>query len=98
MYPRTEPGGAAWMFYDRLLKLVPGYDTDPRTDYEIGDVVQLTCTGERFGQYQDMARDLAGQLVDSVSLAQDDVTAYRPRPRRCGCTRRRSARRSCPAG
>ena len=74
MYPRTEPGGAAWMFYDRLLKLVPGYDTDPRTDYEIGDVVQLTGTGERFGQYQDMARDLAGQLVDSVSLAQDDVT------------------------
>jgi hypothetical protein len=74
MYPRTEPGGAAWMFYDRLLKLVPGYDTDPRTDYEIGDVVQLTGTGERFGQYQDMARDLAGQLVDNVSLAQDDVT------------------------
>ena len=74
MYPRTEPGGAAWMFYDRLLKLVPGYDTDPRTDYEIGDVVQLTGTGERFGQYRDMARDLAGQLVDSVSLAQDDVT------------------------
>ena len=74
MYPRTEPGGAAWMFYDRLLKLVPGYDTDPRTDYEIGDVVQLTGTGERFGQYQDMARELAGQLVDNVSLAQDDVT------------------------
>jgi len=74
MYPRTEPGGAAWMFYDRLLKLVPGYDTDPRTDYEIGDVVQLTGTGERFGQYQDMARELAGQLIDSVSLAQDDVT------------------------
>ena len=74
MYPRTEPGGAAWMFYDRLLRLVPGYDTDPRTDYQIGDVVQLTGTGERFGQYQDMARDLAGQLIDSVSLAQDDVT------------------------
>jgi len=74
MYPRTEPGGAAWMFYDRLLKLVPGYDTDPRTDHQIGDVVQLTGTGERFGQYQDMARDLAGQLIESVSLAQDDVT------------------------
>ena len=29
-YRRTEPGGAAWMFYDQLLKLVPGYDTDPR--------------------------------------------------------------------
>ena len=28
-YRRTEPGGAAWMFYDQLIKQVPGYDTDP---------------------------------------------------------------------
>ena len=30
------------MFYDQLIKLVPGYDTDPRQNYEIGDVVQKT--------------------------------------------------------
>ena len=73
-YRRTEPGGAAWMFYDQLIKQVPGYDTDPRQNYEIGDVVQKTTTGERFAEYQDMATDLAGQLMDAVSLQQDDVT------------------------
>ncbi len=73
-YRRTEPGGAAWMFYDQLIKQVPGYDTDPRQNYEIGDVVQKTTTGERFAQYKDMAADLAGQLIDAVSLHQDDVT------------------------
>ncbi len=73
-YKRTEPGGAAWMFYDQLIKQVPGYDTDPRQDFEIGDVVQKTTTGERFAQYKDMATELAGQLIDAVSLQQDDVT------------------------
>ena len=73
-YKRTEPGGAAWMFYDQLIKQVPGYDTDPRQDFEIGDVVQKTTTGERFAQYKDMSVELAGQLFDAVSLQQDDVT------------------------
>ena len=73
-YRRTEPGGASWMFYDQLLKQVPGYDTDPRQNYEIGDVVQKTTTGERFAEYQGMATDLAGRLMDAVSLHQDDVT------------------------
>ncbi len=73
-YRRTEPGGASWMFYDQLIKLVPDYDTDPRSNYEIGDVVQKTTTGERFAEYQQMATDLAGKLIDAVSLQQDDVT------------------------
>ena len=73
-YRRTEPGGASWMFYDQLIKQVPGYDTDPRQNFEIGDVVQKTTTGERFAEYKDMATDLAGQLIDQVSLQQDDVT------------------------
>ena len=73
-YKRTEAGGAAWMFYDQLIKQVPGYDTDPRQDFEIGDVVQKTTTGERFAQYKDMSVELAGQLIDAVSLHQDDVT------------------------
>ncbi len=73
-YRRTEPGGASWMFYDQLLKLVPDYDTDPRANYEIGDVVQKTTTGERFARYQDMASDLADRLMDPVALQQDDVT------------------------
>ena len=68
-YRRTEPGGAAWMFYDQLIKLVPGYDTDPRQNYEIGDVVQKTTTGERFAQYKDMATDLADRLMDAVVAA-----------------------------
>ena len=54
-YRRTEPGGAAWMFFDQLIKQVPGYDTDPRPNDEIGDVVQKTTTGWRFAEYNDMA-------------------------------------------
>ncbi|MET0863495.1 MAG: NlpC/P60 family protein, partial [Nakamurella sp.] len=73
-YRRTEPGGAAWMFYDQLIKQVPGYDSDPRQNYEIGDVVQKTTTGERFAEYQDMSADFVGRLTDAVSLHQDDVT------------------------
>ncbi|HEY4991680.1 MAG TPA: NlpC/P60 family protein, partial [Nakamurella sp.] len=73
-YRRTEPGGAAWMFFDQLITLVPQYDTDPRADYEIGDVIQKTTTGVRFAAYQNMARDLTGRLIDAVSLHQDDVT------------------------
>ncbi len=73
-YRRTEPGGAAWMFYDQLLKQVPDYDTDPRPNYAIGDVVQKTTTGERFAEYDAMATALADQLVDAVQLKQDDAT------------------------
>ena len=73
-YRRTEPGGAAWMFYDQLIKQVPGYDTDSRSDDEIGDVVQKTTTGWRFAEYSDMAGALVDQLMDAVSIQQDEVT------------------------
>ncbi len=73
-YRRTDPGGAAWMFYDQLIKQVPGYDTDPRSNDEIGDVVQKTTTGWRFAEYDDMAAALADRLMDAVSIQQDEVT------------------------
>ena len=72
-YRRTEPAGAAWMFYDQLIKQVPGYDTDPRSDDEIGEVVQKTRTGWRFAQYSAMAAALADRLMDKVTIAQDEV-------------------------
>ena len=73
-YRRTEPAGAAWMFYDQLVKQVPDYDTDPRSDDEIGEVVQKTRTGWRFAQYTAMASALADRLMDVVRIAQDEVT------------------------
>ncbi len=73
-YRRTEPGGATWMFYDQLIKLVPGYDTDPRSNEEIGEVIQKTTTGWRFAEYNDMAAALTDRLMDAVSIQQDDVT------------------------
>ncbi len=73
-YRRTEPGGAAWMFYDQLLKQVPDYDTDPRPNYAVGDVVQKTTTGERFAEYDAMAAAVADDLFDAVQLKQDDAT------------------------
>jgi cell wall-associated NlpC family hydrolase len=67
-YPRTDPSGAAWMFFDQLSLRVPGYDGDPRPDWQIGEAVQETNTGEFFGQYQAMAESLADLLIDSVTL------------------------------
>lgn len=72
-YRRTEPAGAAWMFFDQLIKQVPGYDTDPRSNDEIGEVVQKTRTGWRFAEYNAMATALADQLMDKVSIQQDEV-------------------------
>jgi len=73
-YRRTDPGGAAWMFFDQLIKLVPEYDTDPRPNDEIGEVIQKTRTGWRFAEYNDMAAALADRLLAAVSIQQDEVT------------------------
>jgi len=67
-YPRTDPSGASWMFFDQLRQRVPGYDSDLRPDWQIGEAVQETTTGELFGQYQVMADALADTLVDAVTL------------------------------
>jgi hypothetical protein len=32
-YPRTDPSGASWMFFDQLRQRVPGYDSDRRLDW-----------------------------------------------------------------
>lgn len=72
-YQRTDPAGATWMFFQRLLAVDPDYDTDTRTDWEIGDLVQLTTTGYRFEPYQGMAAAMVEQLKGSVALAQDDA-------------------------
>ena len=39
-YDRTDPAGATRMFLDQLARRVPGYDTDPRQNYQLGEVVQ----------------------------------------------------------
>ena len=35
-YDRTDPAGATRMFLDQLVRRVPGYDTDPRQNHELG--------------------------------------------------------------
>lgn len=61
-YPRTDPAGASWMFFDQLRKRVPGYQTDPRTDYEISDVVQESGQPANVQQWEPMATALAAEL------------------------------------
>lgn len=57
-YSRTDPAGSAWMFLDQLATRTPGYDTDPRADWEIGEVVQESGVGINVLQWQPMAATL----------------------------------------
>ena len=65
-YPRTDPPGSAYMFFTELKKRVPGYDTDPRTDYEISDVVQESGQALNVAQWAPMATQLATTLWAGV--------------------------------
>ena len=61
-YSRTDPAGSAWMFLDQLATRTPGYDTDPRPDWEIGEVVQESGVGINVLQWQPMAAALEPAL------------------------------------
>lgn len=69
VYPRTDPAGASWMFFDQLRQRVPGYDTDPRADYEISDVVQESGQPANVEKWQAMATALATELWSTTGPA-----------------------------
>ena len=37
-YDRTDPAGATKMFLEQLVRRVPGYDSAPRQNFELGEV------------------------------------------------------------
>ena len=73
-YDRTDPAGATRMFLEQLVRRVPGYDTDPRQNYELGEVVQESHVGQNVAKWQDMAKALAAVLYSGTPPPQVNTT------------------------
>lgn len=59
---RRDPAAATRMFFQQLVKRVPGYDLDPRADWQIGEVVQETKVGRNVLQWFDLSTALNDKL------------------------------------
>ncbi|WIX98182.1 C40 family peptidase [Amycolatopsis mongoliensis] len=67
-YDRTDPGMAAKGFFTVLLARVPGYDSDPRSNADIGQVVQASGAGAgKYAPWQPLAESLADVLYDGTA-------------------------------
>ena len=73
-YDRTDPAGATKMFLEQLVRRVPGYDTDPRQNYELGEVVQESHVGQNVAKWQDMGKALAAVLYSGTPPPQVNTT------------------------
>ena len=65
-YDRTDPAGATRMFLEQLVRRVPGYDTDPRQNFELGEVVQGPLVGQNLAKWQDLGKALAAVLYSGT--------------------------------
>lgn len=67
-YDRTDPGAAAKGFFTVLLRRVPGYDADPRSNADIGQVVQASGAGAgKYAPWQPLAESLTNVLYDGTA-------------------------------
>ncbi|KFU75649.1 Cell wall-associated hydrolase, NlpC family [Amycolatopsis lurida] len=67
-YDRTDPGMSAKGFFTVLLSRVPDYDSDPRSNADIGQVVQASGAGAaKYAPWQPLAESLAGVLYDGTA-------------------------------
>ena len=62
------------MFLDQLVRRVPGYDTDPRQNHELGDLVQESDVGQNVAKWQDMGKALAAVLYSGTPPPQVNTT------------------------
>ncbi|MFC3456321.1 C40 family peptidase [Amycolatopsis speibonae] len=67
-YDRKNAGMAAKGFFTVLLARVPGYDTDARSNADIGQVVQASGAGaSKYEPWQPLAESLASVLYDGTA-------------------------------
>ncbi len=59
---RRNPDDASRMFFEQLTKRVPEYQTDGRSDWQIGEVVQETNEGRNVEQWFGLSNALAAKL------------------------------------
>ena len=80
-YPVTDGNGAAFMFLDQLRSRVPGYHTDPRQDWQLGEIVQESHVGQNVQQWQPMAAALAAALWPTATAATGRCSRPPPPPK-----------------
>jgi len=72
-YDRTDAAGSSRMFLEQLVARVPNYDTDPRSNWELGEVVQESGLGQNVARWQATAESLAAILYSGVPPDQADT-------------------------
>jgi cell wall-associated NlpC family hydrolase len=65
-YSRSDAVGASRMFYQQLVEVDPGYQTDTHPDWQIAEQIQQTGEGEIFQQWQALATELTDTFYDAV--------------------------------
>jgi cell wall-associated NlpC family hydrolase len=71
-YDRTDPAAAAKGFFTVLQHRVPAYDTDPRTNHELAQVVQASGAGaDEYAKHQRWAEAVTATLFDGSAQAMD---------------------------
>ncbi len=79
---RLDATGATTMFFQQLIKRVPGYQTDPRLDWQIGEVIQETNVGRNVEQWFGMSEALTTKFVSTpiISLIAPVSKSLQPKP------------------
>lgn len=82
-YNRLDAVGATTMFFQQLVKLVPGYQNDARLDWAIGEVIQKTNVGRNVEQWFGLSEALTTQLYRSpmITLVAPVSKTLQPTPR-----------------
>ncbi len=65
--PKGSPGPATRGFFTVLTKRAPGYDTDPRTNAELAELVEASGHGERYAKWEPLAKALVSALFDGAA-------------------------------
>jgi len=80
-YDRRDAAGASRMFFEQLVKRVPGYERDFRLDWEIGDAVQNTSVGLNVEQWFGVSEALTSKLfaasvITLIPAASNSIGAH----------------------
>lgn len=71
---RLKAQDATRMFFEQLTRRVPDYETDPRADWEVGEVIQETNVGRNVLQWFNLSQQLLDKLDPEQSAAATAAT------------------------
>ena len=92
-YNRLDATGATKMFFQQLVKRVPGYEKDPRLDWQVGEVIQETNVGRNVEQWFGLSDALTTKLLGPpiITLIAPAAKSVQPIPHAATPARLRAA-------